>query len=210
MVFILFIAHRGLYNDKLRENTISAIDNAFNNAFYGVEVDLRKTKDGKVVLIHDSFISRVSDGYGLVNNLTYDELLKYNFGKDSIERIPLLSEVINKYDNKFFLLELKEKIDIEELNLNDKNTYYISSFNEGYIKNIPKSDKYKKGVINYVFNKNINLNNIDFIMILDSFITDNVFKFYEDKGIEVIVYGVGKKINLNLSKENRDKVKYII
>ena len=205
-----FIAHRGLYNDNIGENTISAIDNAFKNAYYGVELDLRKTKDNKILLIHDSFISRVSNGIGLVKLLTYNELLKYNFGKSYIERIPLLSEVINKYQNKFFLLELKEKISIEELNLNTKNTYYISSFYESYLKNIPKSSKYKKGIINYVFNNNIDLNDIDFIMILDLLITDNIYKYYTDKGIEVLIYGVGEKFNLNLSKENRLKVKYII
>lgn len=205
-----FISHRGLYNENIGENTISAIDNAFKNAYYGVELDLRKTKDNKVLIIHDSFISQVSNGFGLVKNLTYNEILKYNFGKSYIERAPLLSDVINRYQNKFFLLELKEKIDIDELNLNDKNTYYISSFNESYIKNIPKSNKYKKGIINYVFNSNINLKDIDFIMILDSLITDKIYKYYEDKGIEVIIYGVGEKINLNLSKENRLKIKYII
>lgn len=211
MIIIFFISHRGLYNDEIGENTLSAIDNAFNNAFYGVEVDLRKTKDEKIVLLHDSFISRVSDGFGLVNKLKYNELLKYNFGKKgNIERIPLLKDVINNYNDKFFLLEFKEKINIEELNLNDKNIYYISSFNESYIKNIPKSDKYKKGIINYVFNKNVDLKILDFIMILDTLITDKIFDFYESKGIEVLIYGVGKKINLNLSKENRDKVKYII
>lgn len=205
-----FIAHRGLYDDNIRENTASAVENAFKNAFYGVELDLRKTKDNKVVVIHDSFISRVSNGYGLVKNLTYNELLKYNFGISHIERIPLLKDIINKYNNKLFLLELKEKIDIEELDLNEKNIYYIASFNESYIKNIPKSNKYKKGILNYVFNKNIDLNSIDFIIILDLLITDNIYKFYENRGIEVLIYGVGKNINLNLSEENRKKVKYII
>lgn len=205
-----FIAHRGLYNNEIGENTLSAIDNAFQNGYYGVEIDLRKTKDNKVVIIHDPFISRVSNGIGLVNQLTYQELLKYNFGKKTIERIPLLSEVINRYKNRFFILELKEKILISELNLNDQNTYYISSFNIDCINNIPKSTQYKKGIINYLFNKNINLKSIDFIMILDTFINDEIYKFYNNNGIEVLVYGVGKKINLNLSKENRAKVKYII
>lgn len=205
-----FIAHRGLYNDKIGENTISAIDNAFNNGYYGVELDLRKTKDNKVIIIHDSFISRVSNGTGLVKYFTYNQLLKYNFGKKYIERVPLLSDVINKYNNRFFLLEIKEKISIEELNLNEKNSYYITSFYESYIKEIPKSNKYKKGIINYVFNKNINLKEIDFIMILDSLITDKIFWYYENLDIEVIIYGVGKKINLNLNEKNRLKVKYII
>lgn len=205
-----FIAHRGLYNDDIGENTLSAIDNAFDNGFYGVEIDLRKTKDNQIVLIHDSFISRVSNGFGLVKNFTYNQLLKYNFGKKKIERVPLLKNIISKYKERFFLLELKEKINIEELNLDNNNTYYICSFNYSYINNLPKSNKYKKGIINYVFNTNINLKNIDFIMILDYFMTDKVFEYYKKNNIEVIIYGVGNKINLNLSKENRLKVKYVI
>lgn len=207
---MILIAHRGLYNERIRENTISAFDNAFNNAFEGIELDVRKTKDNKIIVLHDSFISRVSNGVGLVKNMTYNELLKYNFGKDFIERIPLLSEVINKYKDKIIMIELKDKISIDELQLNNNNKYYISSFNYNYIKDIPKSDKYKKGIINYVLNSNINIHNINFIMILDSLITDNIYDFYYKKNIEVIIYGVGKKLNVNLSDEKRNVIKYII
>ncbi|MDD2409192.1 MAG: glycerophosphodiester phosphodiesterase family protein [Bacilli bacterium] len=207
---MILIAHRGLYNEKIGENTISAFDNAFNNSYEGIELDVRKTKDNKIVVIHDSFISRVSNGTGLVKNMTYYKLLKYNFGKSYIERIPLLKEVINRYTNKIILIELKESILITELNLNDKNIYYISSFNYDYIKNIPKSKKYKKGIINYAFNANIDLDDIDFIMILDILITDEIYNFYEKRGIEIIIYGVGKNYNINLNKDYIKKTKYII
>lgn len=205
-----FIAHRGLYNETIGENTFSAFDNAFSNAYIGIELDVRKTKDNKVVVIHDSFISRVSDGIGLVKNKTYNELLKYNFGKKYLERIPLFQDVINKYYDKIFIIELKDKINIEELNLNDKNTYYISSFNNDYLRNIPVSNKYKKGVISYGLNNPSNLEDLDFIMILDSFISDKIYEYYYKKGIEVMIYGVGKKINLNLSEKYRKNIKYII
>ena len=207
---MIFIAHRGLYNEQIGENTISAFDNAFHNGFEGIELDVRKTKDNKVVVIHDSFISRVSNGFGLIKSLTYQQLLKYDFGKSYIERIPLLKEVINRYNNKIILIELKESILIKELNLNNKNMYYISSFNYDYIKDIPKSKQYKKGIINYVFNTNIDLDNIDFIMILDILITDKIYNYYDKKGIEIIIYGVNNNINKNLNKDYIKKTKYII
>lgn len=207
---MIFIAHRGLYNENIRENTISAFDNAFNNGYDGIELDVHKTKDNKVVVIHDCFISRVNDGFGLVKNNTYNELLKYDFGKAYKERIPLLSEVINKYHNKIIFIELKEPILIKELNLNTRNNYYLSSFNYDYIKAIPKSSKYKKGIIDYVFNTNIDLADIDFIMILETLITDKIYNFYHNKGIEVILYGIGKKINLKLNLDYMKKIKYII
>lgn len=200
----MYIAHRGLYNDEINENTISAFDNAFDNGYKGIEFDVRLTKDKVPVIIHDSFLSRVSNGKGLVKNYTYNELLKFNFGKKKIERIPKLEDVINRYNNKTMIIELKENIDITPY-LNDKNKYYISSFNYNYIKNIPYSDKYKRGVINYVLNPVKDYNKIDFIMVLDSISFDKVLENYDSKRLEVIIYGVVGKIN-----NYKENIKYII
>ena len=200
----MYIAHRGLYNDEINENTISAFDNAFDNGYKGIEFDVRLTKDKVPVVIHDSFLSRVSNGKGLVKNYTYNELLKFNFGKKKIERIPKLEDVINRYNNKTMIIELKENIDITPY-LNDKNKYYISSFNYNYIKNIPYSDKYKRGVINYVLNPVKDYNKIDFIMVLDSISFDKVLENYDSKRLEVIIYGVVGKIN-----NYKENIKYII
>lgn len=200
----MYIAHRGLYNDEINENTISAFDNAFDNGYEGIEFDVRLTKDKVPVIIHDSFLSRVSNGKGLVKNYTYNELLKFNFGKKKIERIPKLEDVINRYNNKTMIIELKENIDITPY-LNDKNKYYISSFNYNYIKNIPYSDKYKRGVINYVLNPVKDYNKIDFIMVLDSISFDKVLENYDSKRLEVIIYGVVGTIN-----NYKGNIKYII
>ena len=89
--------------------------------------------------------------------------------------------------------------------LNDKNKYYISSFNYNYIKNIPYSDKYKRGVINYVLNPVKDYNKIDFIMVLDSISFDKVLENYDSKRLEVIIYGVVGKIN-----NYKENIKYII
>lgn len=206
---MILIAHRGLHNKDIGENTISAFDNAFQNKYKGIELDIRKTKDNEIVVIHDSFISRVSDGKGLVKNKTYDELIKYNFGKSTIERIPILNDVINRYNDKIMFIELKEKISLKQLNLNDRNTYYISSFNYDYIKDIPKSSKYKRGIINNTLNTNINLDNIDFIMILDVLLIDSVYEFYNDKGIEVTAYGKLGVTNLKLKEKYKKNIKYV-
>lgn len=198
----MLIAHRGLASENIGENTIEAFDRAFANGFDGIETDLRQTKDGVIVALHDPFISRVSDGFGLVKHLSYNKLLKYNFKP----KITTLKEITNTYDNKIIFLELKEKIDITK-ELNDQNTYYISSFNYNHIKDLPKGN-YKKGVINYVFNTNIDYQNLDFIMILSDLITDKIYEFYTKQNIEVVIYGVGKKIP-NLKKEYLLNLKYI-
>lgn len=191
----MFIAHRGLYNDIIKENTIKAFDNAFNNGYSGIEFDVRLTKDKVPIIIHDSFLSRVYKVKGLVKDYTYQELLNLNL------EIPTLEEVVNKYNNKIMIIELKDKIDITK-HLNNNNKYYISSFNYDYISYLKKSNNYKLGVINYILNSAIDYSKIDFIMVLDSIYHQKLFKL---KDIEIIIYGVVGNIN-NYNKD----LKYII
>ena len=192
----MFIAHRGLYDDNIKENTIEAFDNAFNNGYQGIEFDVRLTKDNIPVVLHDSFLSRVFGIKGLLKNYTYQELRNKNID------IPKLEDVINRYQNKVMIIELKEKIDITKYLENPKNNYYISSFNYDYVSYLKKSTNYKLGVINYVLNSGVDYSKLDFIMILDSIYNQKLFKFKE---LEIIIYGVVGNIN-NYNKE----LKYII
>ena len=192
----MFIAHRGLYDDNIKENTIEAFDNAFNNGYQGIEFDVRLTKDNIPVVLHDSFLSRVFGIKGLLKNFTYQELRNKNID------IPKLEDVINRYQNKVMIIELKEKIDITKYLENPKNNYYISSFNYDYVSYLKKSTNYKLGVINYVLNSGVDYSKLDFIMILDSIYNQKLFKFKE---LEIIIYGVVGNIN-----DYNNELKYII
>ena len=194
--FFMFIAHRGLFDDNIKENTIKAFDNAFNNGYEGIEFDVRLTKDKIPVILHDSFLSRVFGVKGLLRNYTYQELLN-----NKIE-IPKFEDVISRYNNKVMVIELKEKIDITKYIKDKRNLYYISSFNYDYISYLNKSGYYKLGVINYILNSGIDYSKIDFIMVLDSIYNKKLFKL---KDIEIIIYGVIGNIN-SYNKE----LKYIV
>ncbi len=192
----MFIAHRGLYGDNIKENTIKAFDNAFNNGYEGIEFDVRLTKDKIPVILHDSFLSRVFGVRGLLRNYTYQELL------DNKIEIPKFEDVISRYNNKVMIIELKEKIDITKYIKDKRNLYYISSFNYDYISYLNKSGYYKLGVINYILNSGIDYSKIDFIMVLDSIYNKKLFKL---KDIEIIIYGIIGNIN-SYNKE----LKYIV
>ncbi len=192
----MFIAHRGLYGDNIKENTIKAFDNAFNNGYEGIEFDVRLTKDKIPVILHDSFLSRVFGVKGLLRNYTYQELL------DNKIEIPKFEDVISRYNNKVMIIELKEKIDITKYIKDKRNLYYISSFNYDYISYLNKSGYYKLGVINYILNSGIDYSKIDFIMVLDSIYNKKLFKL---KDIEIIIYGIIGNIN-SYNKE----LKYIV
>lgn len=73
------IAHRG-YSTEAPENTLQAYILAKKKGFTYVETDVAFTSDGIPVLLHDSTIDRTSNGSGKVYEMTYEELLHYDFG----------------------------------------------------------------------------------------------------------------------------------
>ena len=76
---IVNIAHRGMMA-LAPENTIPAYKMAGIAGFHGAECDVQFTSDKVAVLIHDNTINRTSNGTGEVKNMTYAQLLQYDFG----------------------------------------------------------------------------------------------------------------------------------
>ena len=85
-------AHRGLHGEKVPENSLAAFRRAAELGF-GVELDVRLTKDRKLVVIHDSDLRRMCGSEGKVEKLTWEDLEKLRL-QGSQERIPLLDEVL--------------------------------------------------------------------------------------------------------------------
>ncbi len=103
---ILKISHRGASAYE-PENTLRAIKRALEHTVDMVEVDVRKTRDGQIVVIHDETLERTTNGRGYVNQTNFDELRKLDAGKG--ERIPTLQEVIDLVKGRAGLvIELKD------------------------------------------------------------------------------------------------------
>ncbi len=108
----MILAHRG---DKLHapENTLPAFEQAIQKGADGIELDVKLTADGHVVVIHDSKVERTTDGSGHVASLTLEALRKLDAGKWFNEKfsgakIPLLEEVFETVGrDKIINIELK-------------------------------------------------------------------------------------------------------
>lgn len=101
-------AHRGLHSaDKtVPENSLAAFELAVQHG-YGMELDVRLTKDGQVIVLHDDTLDRVCGESGKASQLTFDELQKYRLCGTE-ERIPLFSEVLKTVDGRTpLIVELK-------------------------------------------------------------------------------------------------------
>jgi len=105
---VIIVGHRG---DPTREpeNTIRSIVRAFKVGADFVEVDVRLSKDGVPVVIHDETVDRTSNGHGYVREMTLEQLKMLDFGKG--EKIPTLEEaleVVKKMKGKV-IVEIKEE-----------------------------------------------------------------------------------------------------
>src|SRR3954464_12913254 len=74
----LVVGHRGLIQSA-PECTLSAF-RACLALRIGFEFDVRSTKDGVLVCLHDATVDRTTDGHGNLADLTYDQLKKLDSG----------------------------------------------------------------------------------------------------------------------------------
>ncbi len=100
-------AHRGLHNSERPENSLSAFRAAVDAGF-GIELDVRLSADGVLVVFHDDTLKRVCGDERRVIDLTAEELSKISL-LGSADTVPTFAEVLSLVDGKVpLLVEIKE------------------------------------------------------------------------------------------------------
>ncbi len=103
-----FIGHRGTRVDY-DENTILSFEKAIEYGANYIEFDVRKTKDEKLIILHDNSIDRTTNGTGLLKHFSLQEIMKYKTRINGMH-VSQLSEVLDMFKNKVkFMIELKEE-----------------------------------------------------------------------------------------------------
>jgi glycerophosphoryl diester phosphodiesterase len=113
------LAHRGA-SARAPENTLEAFRLAVESGAGGLELDVHLTRDGHVVVIHDSTLDRTTDGAGAVAEMTLDELREpdagHNFSPDDGNtlpyrglglRIPTRAEVLREFPGVAVNIDMK-------------------------------------------------------------------------------------------------------
>ncbi|TKD57943.1 glycerophosphodiester phosphodiesterase family protein [Flavobacterium sp. ASW18X] len=94
---VIVVAHRGDWRNA-PENSLQAIQNCIDMGVDMVELDVRKTKDGQLILMHDQTIDRTTNGSGKVEDLTWEYIqtlhLKDGIGHTTAHKIPTLEEAL--------------------------------------------------------------------------------------------------------------------
>ena len=103
---ILIVSHRADWRNA-PENSLQAIQNCIDMGADMVEIDLKKTKDGHLVLMHDKTINRTMTGTGSPDEYTLAELkamrLRNCAGIKTRHQIPTFEEVMNLCKGKIMV-----------------------------------------------------------------------------------------------------------
>ena len=100
------ICHRGLHNANDIENGMRAFQNAVETGM-ALELDVHLTKDGQLIVCHDSDLSRVTGKAGIIEDMTVQEIREQYTLLDG-EPLPLLSEVLDMVKERVpIVLEMK-------------------------------------------------------------------------------------------------------
>ncbi len=102
------IAHRGLYDDEVVENSLLAFSRAMD-AGYPIELDVQMTLDKKLVVFHDWDLDRLTGNSGKLSEKTYDEI-KDLYLNDTRQKILLFEDVLRLIDgNVPLVIEIKSQ-----------------------------------------------------------------------------------------------------
>ncbi|MFJ7738441.1 glycerophosphodiester phosphodiesterase [Lysinibacillus sp. NPDC097287] len=121
----IVLAHRG-GADLAPEHTMPAFEKAAQLGVDGFEVDIRLTKDEEIIVFHDATIDRTTDGYGLVAEMTLEEINAFNHGyqfedldgittyRDQKVDVVTLRQLLETYSNMLINIEIKDAPDTYE------------------------------------------------------------------------------------------------
>ncbi len=137
------IAHRGLWNENLIENSLPAYQNAVDNNF-AIEIDLYLSSDGVLFSFHDKSLERMTGEEGNIFDKTASEIKALRLSNSEYS-IPTFDEVLGLVDGKVpLLIEIKNQPDktvvdkIVERLKSYNGEFAIQSFNPLYIKRVKK------------------------------------------------------------------------
>jgi len=103
---VFVVSHRGDWRNA-PENSLQAFKNCIAMGVDMIEIDLKKTKDNQLILMHDNTIDRTTNGKGKPSEYTLDEIrqfhLKNGMGRVTFHQIPTLREVLELAKGKILI-----------------------------------------------------------------------------------------------------------
>jgi glycerophosphoryl diester phosphodiesterase len=213
---IQITSHRG-FSQNVPENTLPAIEKAIEEQADYIEIDVRVTRDGELVLLHDSNLKRTTGLDKYIWELDYSQVALLDAGSWVDEsyretRIPTLEEVLELCKGKAILnVELKymneeeglEEKAVELIKKHDMEWQcVISSSSLTCLERVKELDPdLQTGYILYQLHNGLSTNEtIDFFSMKSSLVTKSVVQKIHQDGKKLYVWTVNSKNELERLK----------
>ena len=151
----LIIAHRGDRKSGV-ENTIDACEKALNTGANGLEIDIRQTGTGEIVVFHDFSLKRMFNKSGYIGRTSMETLKKYHYidspNNEPPKHLDTLDAFLEQFKNRipinldaktihFFDVKFAEKIMNTLKNHNLMDSVWVSCFNPFLLQILKLKDK---------------------------------------------------------------------
>lgn len=100
------VGHRGL-SARFPENTLASFRAALEAGAGGLELDVRVTRDGHPIVMHDATVDRTTDGFGAVAGMTLEAVRRLGVGGTG-EGVPTLREVFEEFPGARVNIDIKD------------------------------------------------------------------------------------------------------
>ena len=213
---ITITAHRGS-SKEAPENTMAAMEKAVKDLADFVEIDVQETKDGVVVLGHDTTLKRVAGINRPISAYTFEDLETLDVGRwfsgeFAGEQIPTLEEVLEYCKGKVNVnIEIKnvggssdlpDKVAALIQNYQMKEQCLVTSVRLSYLARIKELDpEIRTGyIISAAYGNYYSSDDIDFISLRSSFVTERLVEAAHEKGKAVHAWTVNTKSEMERMK----------
>ena len=213
---ILVAAHRAT-NPNYPENSLAAIAESIRIGVDIVEIDIRKSKDGQLVIMHDKTIDRTTNGAGKVDDFTLAELKEFRLklgNNITNEQIPTFEEVLQLTKGKM-LLDVDFKLEgeaavrqtfklIETYGMEDQILFFLYDYPEtAQYQKLNKDIKIMPRAYSRKDIRNIRkLEDISIIHIDDSYYRNGTMRRLIKSGYRVWINALGKYDRMETEAKN--------
>ena len=134
-------SHRG-GRMEFDENTLSAFEASYKDGYRGYETDVRMTKDGELVILHDSSLERTSDGTGNIEEMLAEDIRKVN--TKGGHKVLFLDELMDWIDSKGDITYVEFELKSKPVNLypEERLYEYVDKLYERVMRNKPEGATY--------------------------------------------------------------------
>ena len=215
---VLVAAHRAAHA-VYPENSVAAMKEAIRLGVDIIETDIRETKDGVLIIMHDKTIDRTTTGKGLVAEKTYAELQQVfllHDGKPTSEKIPTFKEVLELVKGKV-MLDIDYKADgkraakstaklLRRTKMEKQSLFFLYDYKDApALRSMNKKIQfmtraYSREDVEGIFSQGIE---VPVIHADDKFYSDSLMGVIRGKGIRLWMNALGKYEKLETEEKDR-------